>query len=56
MFDGEQVAVELLTAAITITAPSEVAQYLAAHEAMGAAAVHGSGALRLIAEAFSALA
>ncbi|MEU3654468.1 helix-turn-helix transcriptional regulator [Streptomyces sp. NPDC032161] len=56
IFDAEQVAVELLTAAITITTPSEVAQYAAAHEEMSAAAVHGPGALRLIAKAVSALA
>ncbi|MFE3945979.1 helix-turn-helix domain-containing protein [Streptomyces sp. NPDC059118] len=56
VFDAEEVAVELLTAAITITAPSEVAQYTAAHAEMSAAAVHGPGALRLIARAVSALA
>ncbi|MEU6926305.1 helix-turn-helix transcriptional regulator [Streptomyces sp. NPDC046631] len=56
VFDAEQVTVELLTAAITITAPSEVAQYVSAHEEMSAAAVRGPGALRLIARAVSALA
>ncbi|MFF3392483.1 helix-turn-helix domain-containing protein [Streptomyces sp. NPDC002669] len=56
VFDTEQVTVELLTAAITITAPSEVAQYLASHDEMSAVAVHGPGAVRLIARAVSALA
>ncbi|WP_327180443.1 helix-turn-helix transcriptional regulator (plasmid) [Streptomyces sp. NBC_01335] len=56
IFDAEQVSVELLTAAITITAPPEVAQYLAAHEEMSAAAVYGPAALRLIAQAVSVLA
>ncbi|MET9810685.1 helix-turn-helix domain-containing protein [Streptomyces halstedii] len=56
IFDAEQVSVELLTAAITITTPSEVAQYIAAHDEMGAGAVHGSGALRLITHAGSGLA
>lgn len=56
IFDNEQVAVELLTAAVTITTPSEVAQYLAAHEALTAASAHGPGALRLIAQAVSVLA
>ncbi|MFE7424776.1 helix-turn-helix domain-containing protein [Streptomyces sp. NPDC057545] len=56
IFDAEQVTVELLTAAITITTPSEVAQYAAAHEEMSAAAVHGHGAMRLITKTVSALA
>ncbi|MFD6658588.1 helix-turn-helix domain-containing protein [Streptomyces parvus] len=56
IFDEEQVGVELLTAAITITTPSEVAQYLAAHEELSAAAAHGPAALRLIARAVSELA
>ncbi|MFD7860903.1 helix-turn-helix domain-containing protein [Streptomyces sp. NPDC057682] len=55
IFDTEQVAVELLTAAITVTAPSEVAQYLAAHEELTAAAEQGPGASRLIAQALSVL-
>ncbi|MBK3545857.1 helix-turn-helix transcriptional regulator [Streptomyces sp. MBT60] len=56
IFDEEQVGVELLTAAITITTPSEVAQYLATHEELSAAAAHGPAALRLIARAVSELA
>ncbi|MEU2797730.1 helix-turn-helix transcriptional regulator [Streptomyces sp. NPDC007117] len=56
IFDEEQVGVELLTAAITITTPSEVAQYLAAHEELSAGAAHGPAALRLIARAVSELA
>ncbi|WP_432008941.1 helix-turn-helix domain-containing protein [Streptomyces bacillaris] len=56
IFDEEQVGVELLTAAITITTPSEVAQYLAAHDELSAGAAHGPAALRLIARAVSELA
>ncbi|WP_331745950.1 helix-turn-helix transcriptional regulator [Streptomyces globisporus] len=56
IFNEEQVGVELLTAAITITTPSEVAQYLAAHEELSAGAAHGPAALRLIARAVSELA
>ncbi|MFJ9570465.1 helix-turn-helix domain-containing protein [Streptomyces sp. SID4944] len=56
IFDEEQVGVELLTAAITITTPSEIAQYLAAHEELSAGAAHGPAALRLIARAVSELA
>lgn len=56
IFDTEQVGVELLTAAVTITAPSEVAQYLAAHEELTTGAAHGPAALRLIARAVSELA
>ncbi|WP_343234018.1 DUF5753 domain-containing protein [Streptomyces sp. SID8364] len=56
IFDKEQVGVELLTAAVTITTPSEVAQYLAAHDEFSAGAAHGSAALRLIAQAASELA
>ncbi|MGW0642399.1 helix-turn-helix domain-containing protein [Streptomyces badius] len=56
IFDEEQVGVELLTAAITITTPSEVLQYLAAHEELSIGAAHGPAALRLIARAISELA
>ncbi|MFG2670866.1 helix-turn-helix domain-containing protein [Streptomyces sp. NPDC048445] len=56
IFDTEQVAVELLTAAVTITTPVEVGQYLAAHEELSASAAHGPAALRLIAQAVSVLA
>lgn len=56
VFDTEQVAVELLTAAITITTPTEVAQYVAAHDEMTSAAAHGPAALRLIAQAIPGLA
>ncbi|MFD7428393.1 helix-turn-helix domain-containing protein [Streptomyces sp. NPDC059818] len=56
VFDNEQVTVELLTAAVTITTPSEIAQYVAAHEELSAGAAHGPRALRLIAQAVSVLA
>lgn len=47
---------ELLTAAVTITTPSEVAEYLTAHEELSAHAATGPAALRLIARAVSELA
>ncbi|MGC5397886.1 helix-turn-helix domain-containing protein [Streptomyces sp. DT20] len=56
IFDTQQVTVELLTAAVTITTPSEIAQYIAAHDALSEGAAQGPGALRLIAQAGSVLA
>lgn len=55
LYDRESVYVELLTAAMTITAPSEIAQYAAAHGEMEEAAVFGHEAYRLIASCVSAL-
>lgn len=49
VYDDQKVYVELLTAALTITAPSEVAQYVAAHAEMTRAAVFGPDAYRIIA-------
>lgn len=55
IYDDNSVSVELLTAGLTITAPSEVAQYLAAHREMSAAALVGPAAYRIIADAIAAL-
>ncbi|WP_327712444.1 helix-turn-helix transcriptional regulator [Streptomyces sp. NBC_00464] len=55
VYDDTTVYVELLTAALTITAPSEIAQYLAAYGEMADAAVFGQDAYRIIAGALSAL-
>lgn len=54
VYDDEKVFVELLTAALTITAPSEVAQYVDAHLEMTRAAVFGPEAYRIIAGAIPA--
>ncbi|MYV64573.1 helix-turn-helix domain-containing protein [Streptomyces sp. SID2131] len=51
VYDDAKVFVELLTAALTITAPSEVTQYVEAHHEMTRAALFGPGAYRIIAEA-----
>ncbi|MFB7479501.1 helix-turn-helix domain-containing protein [Streptomyces anulatus] len=55
LYDEEAVYVELLTAAMTITAPTEVGQYLAAHGEMESAALFGHDAYRVIAACISAL-
>ncbi|WP_327365805.1 helix-turn-helix domain-containing protein [Streptomyces sp. NBC_01217] len=55
IYDDTTVYVELLTAALTISAPSEIAQYLAAFGEMADAAVFGQDAYRIIAGAISAL-
>lgn len=55
IYDEDRVSVELLTAGLTITAPSEVAQYLAAHRQMSKAALVGPAAYRIIADAIAAL-
>ncbi|MGW2041075.1 helix-turn-helix domain-containing protein [Streptomyces virginiae] len=51
VYDDEKVFVELLTAALTISTPSEVAQYVDAHLEMMRAAVFGPEAYRIIAGA-----
>ncbi|WP_406080355.1 helix-turn-helix transcriptional regulator [Streptomyces zaomyceticus] len=51
VYDDEKVFVELLTAALTITTPSEVAQYVEAHREMTRSAVFGPEAYRIIAGA-----
>ncbi|MEV7370357.1 helix-turn-helix transcriptional regulator [Streptomyces sp. NPDC090301] len=54
VYDDETVFVELLTASLTITAPTEVAQYVTAHTEMTRAAVFGPDAYRIIAGAIPA--
>lgn len=56
VFDNERVIVELLSAEVNVTAPSEIALYLRAFERLGRAAVHGDAARALIAGALTALA
>lgn len=55
VYDEEQAQVELLTAAVNVTAPSDVAQYLKAFRGMSELAVHGSNARALITSAIDAL-
>jgi transcriptional regulator with XRE-family HTH domain len=56
VYDEAQAEVELLTARVTVTAPSEVRQYLAAFRRFAALAVHGPDARELIRAAIDALA
>ncbi|MFI6660518.1 helix-turn-helix domain-containing protein [Streptomyces sp. NPDC050523] len=55
VFDEERVHVELLTAAITVTAPGEISQYAHAFEEMAALAVYGGEARSRISAAIDAL-
>ncbi|MFJ4674841.1 helix-turn-helix domain-containing protein [Kitasatospora sp. NPDC088783] len=55
VFDDQRVHVELLTAAVTVTAPTEVEQYVRAFAELASQAVHGAAARALIAEAINAL-
>ncbi|MEU0123762.1 helix-turn-helix transcriptional regulator [Streptomyces albidoflavus] len=55
LLDAERVSVELLTAAVTVTAPSEIAQYRRAFAAMAEHAVYGAPARELIAGAIQSL-
>ncbi|MFE6156254.1 helix-turn-helix domain-containing protein [Streptomyces sp. NPDC057889] len=55
VFDGERVHVELLTAAVTVTAPGEIAQYAHAFEELTALAVYGAKARTLISAAIESL-
>ncbi|MFE9496308.1 helix-turn-helix domain-containing protein [Streptomyces collinus] len=54
-FDESRVSVELLTAAITVTAPGEVGMYAHAFEEMSALAVFGADARSLISSAIDSL-
>jgi transcriptional regulator with XRE-family HTH domain len=56
MFDDEQVAVETLSALVTITSPSEIAVYAKAFAALAEMAAYGSSARKLITAAIDALA
>ncbi|WP_369166662.1 helix-turn-helix domain-containing protein [Streptomyces sp. R28] len=55
VFDEERVHVELLTAAVTVNTPGEVAQYTHAFEEMTALAVYGAPARSLISAAIDSL-
>ncbi|MFZ3470632.1 helix-turn-helix domain-containing protein [Streptomyces sp. 4.24] len=55
LFDEDQASVELLTARVTVTAPSEVGQYLRAFSEFSKLAVYGSAARALITSAIDAL-
>jgi transcriptional regulator with XRE-family HTH domain len=55
VFDDERVYVELLSAQVTVTAPSEVVLYLRAFEKLAGLAVHGGEARALISAAIAAL-
>jgi transcriptional regulator with XRE-family HTH domain len=55
LFDDKRVHVELLTAAVTVTTPGEIAQYGHAFEEMAAMATYGAGARALISAAIDSL-
>lgn len=55
VFDDERVHVELLSAQVTVTAPSEITLYVRAFERLGRLAVYGDAAGALIADAVAAL-
>ncbi|MEU4170449.1 helix-turn-helix transcriptional regulator [Streptomyces sp. NPDC026665] len=55
VFDDSRVVVELLTAAVTVTAPGEISQYARAFEEMASLAVYGADARSLVTGALSAL-
>jgi transcriptional regulator with XRE-family HTH domain len=55
VFDDSRVRVELLSAQVTVTSPSEIVLYVRAFEKLSALAVHGAGARALITDAISAL-
>ncbi|MGW7550305.1 helix-turn-helix domain-containing protein [Streptomyces rimosus] len=55
LFDDRRVSVELLTAAVNISAPGEIAVYAKAFAGLSRMAVYGAAARTLITEAISAL-
>lgn len=55
MYDLEQVEIELLSARVTITAPSEIKLYASAWDDLHAMAVHGDAARKLITSALDDL-
>jgi hypothetical protein len=55
VFDDERVHVELLSAHVTVTAPSEITLYVRAFERLARLAVYGDAARALIAAAVAAL-
>jgi transcriptional regulator with XRE-family HTH domain len=55
IYDNDQAQVELLTAAVNVTTPSEIAQYVKAFSRAAELAVYGAGARALITDAINAL-
>ncbi|GHF47286.1 transcriptional regulator [Streptomyces mashuensis] len=55
IFDEEQVAVELISAKVTVTTPGEISLYVKAHAALQRMAVYGPRAQELIRDAIDAL-
>ncbi|WP_399088657.1 helix-turn-helix domain-containing protein [Streptomyces sp. BBFR2] len=55
LFDNRQSTVELLTACVNITAPSEIATYAKAFSELSAMAVYGGAARALISDAITSL-
>lgn len=55
IFDDTLVQVELLSAAVNVTQPTEIAQYLQGFASLAEMAVYGAGARRLIAGALEAM-
>jgi transcriptional regulator with XRE-family HTH domain len=55
VFDDERVAVELLSADVKVTVPSEVALYVRAFAELAETAVYGEGARALVADALALL-
>ncbi|MEV0440006.1 helix-turn-helix transcriptional regulator [Streptomyces spectabilis] len=55
LFDGRRASVELLTAAVNVSAPSEIAVYAKAFSELSGIAVYGSDARVLITEAIDSL-
>ncbi|MGV9425302.1 helix-turn-helix domain-containing protein [Streptomyces sp. NPDC003656] len=55
LYDNAQAQVELLTAAVNVTAPSEIEQYARAFERLSEVAVYGGSARTLITQAITAL-
>ena len=55
MFDDDRVHVELLSAHLTVTAPSEITLYVRAFERLARLAVYGDAARILIGDALAAL-
>ncbi|MFE5842712.1 helix-turn-helix domain-containing protein [Streptomyces niveus] len=55
LFDDHRASVELLTAAVNVSAPSEITTYAKAFSQLAEMAVYGSGARTLIAEAINSL-
>lgn len=55
LFDNHRASVELLTAAVTVSAPSEIAVYAKAFAGLSKIAVYGTAARARIAEAINSL-